>query len=119
MTRAIGLGIGQNLLIQGLIDMVPEHTSAVSAAQVLAAGASGLLALAAGQADILEALRWAYSEVLRRVLILCVAAICLSFPPACCMEWLIIKTEAERRKEAINHARGVILPWQKSHAKVK
>lgn len=78
--------------------MVPKYTSAVSAVQVVAAGASGLVTLAGGQVDILEALRWAYSEALRRVLILCVAATCLAFPAAWSMEWLNIRTEADKRK---------------------
>ncbi|KAK7710778.1 hypothetical protein SLS64_005682 [Diaporthe eres] len=98
----IGIGMSSQLpytAVQVVLNPADVATgNAVSAAQVVAAGASGLVALSAGSAEILEALRWAYSEALRRVLILCVAAICLAFPAACCMEWLNIRTEAEKRK---------------------
>lgn len=78
---------------------MPTYTSEVSPAQVVAAGASGLIALAGGDMAILEALREAYGGAMRRILIQGLAAICFALPPALLMERLNIKREAEKRRE--------------------
>lgn len=96
--RSLGIAIGQNLLIRRLYTAVPEYTDAVTPAQVVLAGATGLKALANGSSDVLIALRQAYADSLRQVLILSLAAICVAFPASCAMERLNIKTVTEQRK---------------------
>ncbi|KAI1078845.1 MFS general substrate transporter [Whalleya microplaca] len=87
---ALSVAIGQNLLLSKLSTSVPKHTDAVSPLQVIAAGATGLPALASTP-EILYALRLAYSEGIRDTLILALAAACLAFPFSCAMEHLNIK----------------------------
>ena len=92
------MGIGQNLLLAKLATAVPSHTrGAVSAPQVLAAGATGLGRIAPS-AEVLRALRAAYAEAVRGPLLLALAAACLAFPPAATMERLNIREVAEGRR---------------------
>ncbi|KAI1842587.1 hypothetical protein JX266_011200 [Neoarthrinium moseri] len=95
--RAIGVGIGQNLLLSKLMTTVPAYTSAVSPFEVIAVGATGLGKIAP-TLEILHELRLAYSEAVRSPLILALAAACFAFPFSCSMEWLNIKRVAEERK---------------------
>ncbi|KAJ4419068.1 hypothetical protein N0V82_005191 [Gnomoniopsis sp. IMI 355080] len=95
----IGLAIGQDLLIKELYIAVPKYTDAVSATEVIAAGAMGLVDLSHTQA-VLDALRHAYADAVRLTLILALASACLAFPASCAMEWLNIKQIAEQRREA-------------------
>lgn len=76
---------------------MPAYTSAVSPAQVIAVGATGLDKIAATPV-ILQELRRAYSEAVRDPLIFALAAACFAFPFACAMEQLNIKKIAEERK---------------------
>ncbi|RWA05749.1 hypothetical protein EKO27_g9359 [Xylaria grammica] len=95
---ALGLAIGQNLLLTGIVRAVPEYTTAVTPAQVLAAGANGLTQLASSPI-VLEALRRAYAQATRDVFILALAAAALTFPPTCAMEWLNITKESKNRAQ--------------------
>lgn len=97
---SIGIAIGQNLLIRKLYEAVPEYTDAVTPAQVAAAGATGLKALANGSSDILTALHQAYAISVRQTLILPLAAMCIAFPASCAMERLNIKVVTEQRQQA-------------------
>ncbi|KAI2613338.1 hypothetical protein GGR54DRAFT_616262 [Hypoxylon sp. NC1633] len=102
LAGAIGTAIGQNLLIDGLNVAVPQHTGgSVSSAAVIQAGAQGLAAVAAGDSQLLESLRWAYGESVRRTIILGLAGACLAVPASCGMEWLNIKRIAEERKRRV------------------
>jgi hypothetical protein len=76
---------------------VPQYTTAVTPAQALAAGATGLTELASSPA-ILEALRNSYSQAVRHVSILGLAFACFALLPSCAMEWLNITKESEKRK---------------------
>ncbi|GAW25754.1 putative efflux pump antibiotic resistance protein [Rosellinia necatrix] len=100
LAGAIGTAIGQNLLIRGLYDAVPKYTDAVSAAEVIQAGANGLTHLAASP-DVLLALRSAYVEAVRRTIILGLAGVILATLASCFMERVNIKHIAEERKRAL------------------
>ncbi|KAI0395153.1 MFS general substrate transporter [Xylariaceae sp. FL0594] len=95
---ALGVAIGQNLLLSKLTLTVPRHTRAVTPDAVIAAGATGLGALSRGDPTVLNALRSAYAEAVRDPLILALAAAVLAFPFACAMERLNIKRVAEERE---------------------
>ncbi|KAK8017349.1 MFS general substrate transporter, partial [Apiospora rasikravindrae] len=100
LAGAIGTAIGQTLLISGLNKAVPKYTDgAMSAAAVIQAGATGLAAVAAGDMQLLESLRMAYGEAVRRTIILGLAGACLAVPAATGMKWLNIKRVAEERKD--------------------
>ncbi|KJZ70909.1 hypothetical protein HIM_09702 [Hirsutella minnesotensis 3608] len=99
LAGAIGLAIGQVLLLDGLITSVPQRTQAVTPAQVIQAGATGLEAIASSP-GVLNALRWAYSDAVRRTIVLGLAGSCITVPAACAMDWLNIKRVAEERRLA-------------------
>ncbi|KAI0411742.1 MFS multidrug transporter-like protein [Xylaria grammica] len=112
---ALGLAIGQNLLLTGIVRAVPEYTTAITPAQVLAAGANGLTQLASSPM-VLEALRRAYAQATRDVFILALAAAALTFPPTCAMEWLNITKESKNRAQ--NRAADEIEPSPSNPAAV-
>ncbi|KJZ78260.1 hypothetical protein HIM_02298 [Hirsutella minnesotensis 3608] len=95
---ALGIAIGQNLLLTQLGESLPRYTNAVTLDQVLAAGASGLKTIATSP-EVLEALRRVYTRAIRDVLILGLACTCLSLVPSLAMEWLNITHESRRRKQ--------------------
>lgn len=92
----MGTAIGQALLIDGLKTGVPRYTDAVTPDQVIQAGATGLQIVATSP-EVLEALRAAYVEAVRRTIILGLAGICMVVPISCAMEWVNIKRVAEKR----------------------
>jgi hypothetical protein len=94
--RALGIGIGQNLLLHKLKTAVPQYTNAVTPEQVIAAGATGLASLAPTP-EVLQDIRLAYADSIRYTLILALAAACLSFPFSCAMERLNVKHIAKER----------------------
>lgn len=73
----------------------------VSAAEVIAVGATGLSELTSSL-DILHALRIAYSESVRYTFVLALAAACFAFPFSCAMENLNIKHISEERSKKSN-----------------
>ncbi|CRG89904.1 Putative HC-toxin efflux carrier TOXA [Talaromyces islandicus] len=116
---ALGLAIGQNLLINGLRRELPRYTTAVTVEQVLAAGASGLPKLASSPA-VLEALRRVYTQALRDIFILGLACACLTLLPSCATEWLNITHESQRRKELqekSNEKGGKVQPQEERDVK--
>ncbi|KAI0533326.1 MFS general substrate transporter [Xylaria digitata] len=95
---ALGVAIGQNLLLSKLKITVPRHTDAVTPQAVIAVGAAGLGSLAP-DAEVLAALRPAYAEALRDPLILAQAAALLALPFSCAIERLNIKCVVEKRQQ--------------------
>ena len=96
---AIGVQIGENLLVQTLRREIPKYTSAVKPEAVIAAGALGFRRLTQSTV-VLEGLRKAYARAVSSTLYLATAAICLSVPIACCMQWLNLKkVSAQRTKD--------------------
>ena len=81
---AIGLAIRQQLLISGLRTSVPHHTRAITAQQVISYGAQGLSYLGKTP-EVLEALRWAYSDALRGTFIIGLVGVAAAAPVACFM----------------------------------
>jgi hypothetical protein len=102
LSGAIGLAIGQDILIHKLYVAVPEYTNAVTPAEVVVAGAGGLAEISSSPV-VLAALRHAYADAVRWTMILAVASICIAFPSSCAMEWLNIKHVAEQRKSEQEH----------------
>ncbi|KAK8101427.1 permease of the major facilitator superfamily [Apiospora kogelbergensis] len=99
LAGAVGTAIGQTLLISGLQTAVPHYTNgAVSPEMVIMAGATGLNAVAGGDAQLLESLRMAYGEAVRRTIILGLAGACIAVPASTGMKWLNIKRIAAERK---------------------
>ncbi|KAM7218997.1 Major facilitator superfamily domain containing protein [Rhypophila decipiens] len=93
---ALGLAIGQSLLLPELRKAVSELAGAIPPDLVMAVGPTGLDKLAPEPA-ILSALRQAYAQSVRPPLILAVAAVCFAFAPSCMMEWRNIKKVAAER----------------------
>lgn len=78
---------------------MPHYTNgAVSPEMVIMAGATGLNAVAGGDAQLLESLRMAYGEAVRRTIILGLAGACIAVPASTGMKWLNIKRIAAERK---------------------
>lgn len=77
---------------------MPHHTGAISPEDVIQAGATGLQAVATSP-TVLHALRMAYAEAVRRTIILGLAGMCLVVPLSCAMEWINLKTVAEKRRQ--------------------
>ncbi|KAI6088863.1 MFS general substrate transporter [Hypoxylon rubiginosum] len=102
---AIGVAIGQNLLLNKLRITVPKHTSLVSPVDVIAVGATGLAQIAPTP-EVLYDLRMAYSEAIRDTFILALAAACFAFPASCGMERLNIKHIAQERLSKQNESDG-------------
>ncbi len=76
---------------------VPKQTDAVSAAAVIAVGATGLPELTPNSPETLHALRVAHSEAVGYTFVLALAAACFAFPFSCAMKHLNIKHIAEAR----------------------
>ncbi|KAH8159043.1 hypothetical protein CIB48_g9207 [Xylaria polymorpha] len=109
---ALGLAIGQNLLISKLRMAVPAYTDAVSPDLVITAGASGLSGISPTP-SVLDALRLAYNAAIHDTLILALAATALSVLPSLAMERLNIKTIANDRSGA------AVVAEEKSPAEVR
>ncbi|ETS85984.1 hypothetical protein PFICI_04009 [Pestalotiopsis fici W106-1] len=96
LAGAVGTAVGQALLLDGLKVEVPRYTDAVTAREVIQAGATGLENVAKSPV-VLHALRAAYAQAVRRTIILGLAGICLVVPISFAMEWVNIKEVAETR----------------------
>lgn len=87
-------------MIDGLRVAVPRYTDAVTPDAVINAGAIGL-EIVANSPAVLNALRVAYVDAVRRTIILGLAGICMVVPLSCAMEWVNIKQVAEGRLQAL------------------
>lgn len=101
---ALGVPIGNALLISSLKHEVPKATSTISQDAVIRAGALNLRSLTT-LAEVLQGLRRAYAISISHVNIFLVVVIRISVPTACGMEWLNIKKisalrEEEKKKKA-------------------
>ena len=95
---ALGVPIGNALLIDGLHDQVPKHAPSVSPDAVVTGGALALKSLATSPI-ILHGLRVAWTIAISHVNYFLVAVICISVPTACGMEWLNIKKVSTERQD--------------------
>ena len=102
---ALGVPIGNALLISGLRSEVPKLAPGISPQAVIRNGALGVQSLTASP-SLLHGLREAYAIAISHVNIFLVVLICISVPTACGMEWLNIKevskkneTEKKEKKE--------------------
>ncbi|MCJ1342376.1 hypothetical protein MMC31_000558 [Peltigera leucophlebia] len=102
---ALGVPIGNALLISSLKHEVPKSTSTVSPDAVIRAGALNLKSLTTS-AEVLQGLRQAYAIAISHVNIFLVVVICISVPTACGMEWLNIKKISTLREEEKKKAPG-------------
>ncbi|KAK0628368.1 hypothetical protein B0T17DRAFT_596971 [Bombardia bombarda] len=94
---AIGIAVGQNLLISELRAAVLRSGLPISPNDVIRAGATGLTAIAPTP-EVLQALREAYASAVRPTLILALAAACFALPSGCAMERVNIKRIAEEKQ---------------------
>ena len=109
-SSVVSIPIGQALLLSSLRTEIPRLTTAVRPESVILAGASGLETLAAGDLQILQALRQAYAISLRGTYILALAAGCAALVFTFGLEWKNLKTIDRERKNdrnAIGEARGI------------
>ncbi|KAK3682778.1 major facilitator superfamily domain-containing protein [Podospora appendiculata] len=97
LAGALGTAIAQNLLLDGLYVYVPQYTSEVDPSNVIRAGAQGLTLLAGSSDEILQALRLAYGQAIRRTVILGLAGACFATCVSPFMEWVNIKRVADTR----------------------
>lgn len=96
---ALGVPIGNALLINGLHEQVPKYAPGISPDAVVTGGALALKSLTTSSA-ILNGLRVAWTIAVSHVNYFLVAIICISVPTACGMEWLNVKKiSAEREDE--------------------
>ena len=93
---AVGVPIGQTLLINTLTTQISRDTQAIPVQAVIQAGATGLSNLTTDPV-ILNILRMAYSSAVTNVLYLSTAAIAIALPSALCMEWRNVRKEGQKR----------------------
>ncbi|KAL9018649.1 MAG: hypothetical protein Q9185_004060 [Variospora sp. 1 TL-2023] len=95
---ALGVPIGNALLIGGLRSEVPKFTPDVSPEAVVHNGALDLQRLTSSPTT-LQGLRTAYAMAISHVNIFLVVLICISVPTACGMKWLNIKEVSRLNEE--------------------
>jgi uncharacterized membrane protein len=100
---ALGVPIGNALLINALKAHIPVKAPGVSADAVIAAGALALGSLTDSQ-TVVAGLRQAWALSVADVNKFLVAIICISVPTACGMKWLNIKTVSREREEQKKNA---------------
>jgi hypothetical protein len=100
------VSIAQNLFLTKLKISIPLHTTAVSPATVIEVGATGLQDLAGTSSTVLLALREAYADAIRDVMIYALFAASAALPFVCSMQWLNIKKVAEQRRKAPTQLTG-------------
>ncbi|MCJ1308939.1 hypothetical protein MMC25_002594, partial [Agyrium rufum] len=93
---AIGISVGENLLVGKLVSEVPKYTSAISPQAVIQAGALNLDKLTSSP-TILMRLREVYSVAVSATMICATVAICVSIPAIFGMRYLnLVKVSKER-----------------------
>ena len=97
-TRAIAIPIGETILVNALLKEVPRRTNAISAQDVITAGAKNLRTLT-NDAAVLCAIQAAYAKAAASTVYLAVAAACVSLPFAMFMEWKSVKPKAVPEEE--------------------
>ena len=100
---AIGVQIGESLLVNSLTREVPKYTSLIKPEAVVSAGALGIKQLAQSP-EILVGLRKAYATAVDNTMYCACAAICLSLPIAACMQWLNLRKVSATRTAATARA---------------
>ncbi|KAI4139613.1 MAG: hypothetical protein LQ341_004154 [Variospora aurantia] len=98
MKTALGVPIGNALLIGGLRSEVPKFAPDVSSEAVVRNGALDLQRLTSSPTT-LQGLRTAYATAISHVNIFLVVLICISVPTACGMKWLNIKEVSRLNEE--------------------
>lgn len=103
--RALGVPIGNALLIGGLKSQVPKYANSVSPEAVIRNGALNLQSLT-DSPSVLRGLREAYAIAISRVNIFLVVVICVSVPTSLGMEWLNIKKVSIKREQEKSDPKG-------------
>ena len=96
--RAIGIPIGNAILIAALHSNVPRLAPLISADAAVANGPLNLTALTMSR-TILAGLREAWALAVSRVNLFLLIMICVSVPTACGMQWLNIKEISQAREQ--------------------
>jgi len=105
ISRALGVPIGNALLIGGLKSQVPKYAGSVSSEAVIRNGALNLQSLT-NSPIALRGLREAYAIAISRVNIFLVVVICVSVPTSLGMQWLNIKKVSIKREQQISDLKG-------------
>ncbi|KAL8825030.1 MAG: hypothetical protein Q9191_004663 [Dirinaria sp. TL-2023a] len=106
LPRALGVPIGNALLIDGLRSQVPKYAPGISPDAVIRNEALDLQSLTTSP-GLLRGLRKAYAIAISHVTIFLVVLICISVPTACGMKWLNIKEVSKRNEEEKKMMRDV------------
>ncbi|KAL8925504.1 MAG: hypothetical protein Q9208_003395 [Pyrenodesmia sp. 3 TL-2023] len=101
LPKAIGISIGNNILISQLLSEIPKHARMIPSQAVIEAGALNLDALT-DSPGILRQLRQAYGEAISAVMICATVTICVSIVATSGMQRLNI-VKISRDREATNH----------------
>lgn len=101
-SRAIGISIGENILVSQLLSQIPKFTNAVSPKAVVASGALDLHSLTTSS-SALHGLRQAYGLAISAIMKCATVTICISIMATLGMQRLnLVKISKEREiaKEA-------------------
>ena len=96
-SSAIGISIGENILVGKLISEVPKYADAISPQAVIESGALNLQALTSSTA-VLYGLRQAYGVAISAVIICATVSICFSVLATLGMQRLNLKVISRERE---------------------
>ncbi|KAL2041648.1 hypothetical protein N7G274_005432 [Stereocaulon virgatum] len=102
---AIGISIGENILVSKLISEVPTHTGTIPPKAVIASGALNLGTLTSSP-GVLYGLRQAYVVAISAIMICATVTICVSILATVGMQPLNLKN-ISRARELAKEAQGV------------
>lgn len=105
--RALGVTIGQTMLVSNLVNNVPRLLPSVSPHAVINAEALNM-GLLTDNPQVLRTLRSAWAYAVREVLILALAAVVVSVPFSCWIEPFNIKAITRQRAEQDSLARRAV-----------
>ncbi|KAL8755570.1 MAG: hypothetical protein Q9184_004761 [Pyrenodesmia sp. 2 TL-2023] len=106
--NAIGISVGNNILVSQLLSEVPKHASVIPPQAVIEAGALNLDALTDSR-DILHELRQAYGMAISTIMICATATICVSILATLGMQRLNI-VKVSRDREALKDPQEIATP---------
>ena len=98
LSSALGIPIGNAILIGGLRGEIPKKAATVSPEAVIRNGALNLQSLT-NSSSALHGLRESYAIAISHVNIFLVVLICVSVPTSLGMKWLNIKKISQQREK--------------------
>lgn len=98
-SSAIAISIGENVLVNELVNNIPKYTDTISPQLVIDNGALGLDKLTDSPAEFLR-LRQVYCKAISATMVYATVTICASLLPALGMRWLNLKRVSREREAA-------------------